>query len=291
MIVDYDMNPLLVTWPPALYTAWGWRNYMRWKELAPHMCYAPAGKTHRLLTRLATENLGHIFWTFVVGQKNLAPKIAKLTGIKLCMFGEAEGEYGNKPSETETPLRSADYYTAAQDMWLAGERIDTLKNKYGITQAELDPYLPITDSVDVDVHYAGFYMRWHPQANYYYAVEHGGFEASPERTPGTYSKYSGVDDMTDDWHFWLTHAKFGIGRATYDAAQEIRSGEITREEGVALVRRFDGEYPERFEREVNEYLSVEGFAPMTRERWYMLAEKFRSPHLWDGDKLRHAVWM
>ena len=33
----------------------------------------------------------------------------------------------------------------------------------------------------------------------------------------------------------------------YDAAQEIRSGEITREEGVALVHRFDGEWLARFE--------------------------------------------
>ena len=30
--------------------------------------------------------------------------------------------------------------------------------------------------------------------------------------------------------------KFGIGRATTDAAQEIRSGDITRDEGVLLVK-------------------------------------------------------
>ena len=38
--------------------------------------------------------------------------------------------------------------------------------------------------------------------------------------------------------------KFGIGRATYDAAQEIRSKDIDREEGVSLIKKFDGEYPE-----------------------------------------------
>lgn len=290
MIHDYGMHPLLVTWPPALYTQWGWANYTRWKELAPHMCYAPAGKTHRLLTRLATENLGHIFWSFVIGQKNLAPKIAKMTGIRLCMFGESEGLYGNKASETETPLRSESYYTASKEIFLGGVEMGELMSRYGVTKAELEPYLPIQDSPQIEVHYASFYMPWRPQSNYYYAVEHGGFEASPERVPGTYSKYAGVDDMADDHHFWLTFQKYGIGRATYDAAQEIRSGEITREEGVALVKRFDGEYPERFEREVNEYLSVEGFPPFTRDRWFMLAEKFRSPHLWDGDRLRHTVW-
>ena len=87
----------------------------------------------------------------------------------------------------------------------------------------------------------------------------------------------------------MAYIKFGIGRATYDAAQEIRSGEITREEGIALVRRFDGEYPERFERDVNEYLTIGNWSPMTRERWHMLAEEFRSPHLWDGDRLRYQI--
>ena len=99
---------------------------------------------------------------------------------------------------------------------------------------------------EVEVHYLGYYLKWHPQSCYYHSVEHGGFEASPERTPGTYSKYNSIDDRIDDFHYYTTFIKFGIGRATYDAAQEIRSQDIIREEGVALARRFDGEFPDRF---------------------------------------------
>ena len=66
--------------------------------------------------------------------------------------------------------------------------------------------------------------------------EHGGFQASPERTPGTYSKYNSIDDRIDDLHYLTTGTKFGIARASYDAAQEIRSCDISREEGVALVK-------------------------------------------------------
>ena len=68
-------------------------------------------------------------------------------------------------------------------------------------------------------------------------MDKAGFEASPERTAGTYSKYSSIDDKIDDLHYY-TGIKFGIGRATEDAAQEIRSGEIDRHEGVQLVKRF-----------------------------------------------------
>jgi hypothetical protein len=157
----------------------------------------------------------------------------------------------------------------------------------------------------VEVHYLGYYLKWHPQSCYYYAVEHGGFEASPERTPGTYSKYNSIDDRIDDYHYYTTFIKFGIGRATYDAAQEIRSGDITRDEGVALVRRYDGEFPERFADEIFRYLSIPAkefpqaskmFESPTMDRAYFmkLADTFRSPHLWTQEggqwKLRHTVF-
>ena len=106
------------------------------------------------------------------------------------------------------------------------------------------------------MHYLGYYLKWHPQSCYYYAVEHGGFQASPERTPGTYSKYNSIDDRIDDFHYYTTGVKFGIGRASYDASQEIRSGDIDRDEGVALVKRFDHEYPARFADEIFRYLSI-----------------------------------
>lgn len=288
----YGMHPLLVTWPPNIPTPWGVRNLERWQEIADHVMYRPARPVHRLITRLAVERLFHPFAAFIYGQKNFAPKIAARYGIKLCLYGEGESEYGNPIAEAHTAQRSAEYYSANDDeLFLGGTSLAELRDVYRLERCDIDAYLPGTPEMlrNVDVRYLGFYVRWHPQGAYYYAVDHGGFECSPERTPGTYSKYNSIDDALDDYHYWCTFQKFGIGRATYDAAQEIRSGDITREEGVALVHRFDGEYPERFEREVNDYLSVDGFPPMTRERWMMLAEKFRSPHLWDGETLRHRV--
>ena len=68
-----------------------------------------------------------------------------------------------------------------------------------------------------------------------FAAENGGFKAAPERTAGTYSKYSSIDDKIDDLHYYTTFIKFGIGRATYDASQEVRNSDITRDEAVALV--------------------------------------------------------
>ena len=40
----------------------------------------------------------------------------------------------------------------------------------------------------------------------------------------------------------INFIKFGIGRATYDAYQEVRNEKITREEAVVLVKKYDGEF-------------------------------------------------
>ena len=108
----------------------------------------------------------------------------------------------------------------------------------------------------------------------------------------------------DDLHYYTTLIKFGIGRATFDASQEIRSEDITRDEGMALVKRYDQEYPKRFLFEILSYLSLpeDKFpvaskmfeSPVIDKKYFdLLCDNFRSPHLWlheDGQwKLRNTL--
>jgi N-acetyl sugar amidotransferase len=308
----YGMHPLTVTWAPHVYTEWGWKNFQAWIH-SGHDNYlmTPNGRVHRLLTRLSTELLFHPFQAFMFGQKSLAPKMSLLFNIPLVFYGENEAEYGNPIGDAETAKRDWSYFTAADQsqIYLGGVSVADLKEQFGVGQNDLQPYLPADPNQiaekKVDVHYLGYYLKWHPQACYYYAVEHGGFQASPERTPGTFSKYNSIDDRIDDLHYYTTGIKFGLGRASYDASQEIRSGDIERDEGMALVKRFDLEFPERFANELFSYLSLpENEFPvankmfeqpiMNRAYFDRLTDRFRSPHLWVHDgglwDLRHAVW-
>ncbi len=237
----YGMNPLTVTWAPHRYTEWGFRNFQAWIHAGfDNYLMTPNGKVHRLLTRLAVEKLFHPFQPFILGQKNLAPKMSALFNIPLVFYGENEAEYGNPLEDASKAKRDSSFFAQkdTKEIFLGGVSIDELTTDFAIHPSELQPYLPINQQeinrTQMEVHYLGYYLKWHPQSCYYYAVEHGGFEASPERTPGTYSKYNSIDDRIDDFHYYTTGIKFGIGRATYDAAQEIRSGDISREEGVAL---------------------------------------------------------
>jgi len=291
----YGMHPLTITWPPILYTDYGYKNFKNWLDIGgfDNLSFNRNGKVMKLLTKLSIENLLHPFQTFILGQKNLGPKIAAKYGIPLIFYGENEAEYGNPLADNVSSLRSKSYYTMnnLDEVYLGGVSIRELRERYGVDLADLMSFLPLPaaemEKTDIEVHYLGYYLKWTPQEVYYYAVENTGFKARPFRTQGTYSKYNSIDDKIDDLHYYTTFIKFGIGRATYDASQEIRNNHLTREEGVALVNRYDGEFPDRYFNEIMEHLEIKP------EHFHELCAQFRSPHLWkktdDGWKLRHNV--
>jgi N-acetyl sugar amidotransferase len=293
----YGMKPLTVTWPPILYTDYGYKNWKNWIDSGfDNISFNRNGKTMKLLTKLSIENLFHPFQTFILGQKNLAPKIASKFGISLIFYGENEAEYGNPIADNSTSLRDKSYYSYKNldEIYLGGVSVRELQEKYQVPLNDLLSFLPadyneLNDS-KIEVHYLGYYLKWIPQEVYYYAVENTGFRARPFRTQGTYSKYNSIDDKIDDLHYYTTYIKFGIGRATYDASQEIRNKHLTREDGVALVKKFDGEFPDRYFNEIMEYLEIN--PDYFR---HQLTDRFRSPHLWCKDDkskwhLRHNVW-
>jgi N-acetyl sugar amidotransferase len=292
----YGMNPLTITWPPILYTDYGYKNWKSWINSGfDNVTFTPNGKVMNLLTKLSIENLYHPFQTFMLGQKNLAPKLALKYGISLIFYGENEAEYGNPIADNATSLRDKSYYTMnnMNDIYLGGVSIKELKEKYLLTNQDVSSFLPADANElaksDIQVHYLGYYIKWIPQEVYYYAVENTNFKARPFRTQGTYSKYNSIDDKIDDLHYYTTYIKFGIGRATYDASQEVRNKHLTREEAVALVKKFDGEFPDRYFNEIMDYLDINPDYFRTE-----LADRFRSPHLWhkseNGEwKLRHNV--
>ncbi len=292
----YGMHPLTVTWPPILYTDYGYKNFKNWIDSGfDNISFNRNGKTMKLLTKLSIENLFHPFQTFILGQKNLAPKIACKYGIPLIFYGENEAEYGNPIADNSSSLRDKSYYSYnnLDEIYLGGVSIRELKEKYNVPLNDLLSFLPADskelERSNIQVHYLGYYLKWTPQEVYYYAVENTGFKARPFRTQGTYSKYNSIDDNMDDLHYYTTFIKFGIGRATYDASQEIRNKHLTRDDGKALVKKFDGEFPDRYFKEIMEYLEINPDHFCNE-----LTDKFRSPHLWKeedgGWRLRHSVW-
>lgn len=293
----YGMNPLTVTWPPTLYTEIGMVNFKSWIAEHDNITLYPNQKTHSLLTRLAFENLLHPFQPFIVGQRIVAPRLAAKYKIPLIFYGEPQAEYGNAMSDALNfrPTMPPHFYSDALDqdsIFLGGVSIRDLIGRYSVDIRDLQPYLPVTqeelNAFPIEYHYFGYYKKWDPQEVFYYAHEQTNFEVNPERSEGTYSKYASLDDRIDGFHYYTSYIKFGLGRASMDAAQEIRNHKITREEGVALVKRYDGEFPKKYFKEVLGYMNL------NEESFWRLIDSGRSPHLWkkEGGQwlLKHAVY-
>ena len=279
----YNMNPLTVTWAPHVYTDIGWKNFQKWIEVGgfDNILVTPNGKAHRLMTQLAFKNLCHPFQPFIIGQKIVGPRAALQNNIPLVFYGENQAEYGNNIKDNETPLMNNDFFTdelSLDDLYIGGVSGRTLINEYDLSQSDLSLYMPLDKTLvkkrKIEMHYLGYYIKWDPQENYYYAVENTGFTANEERTEGSYSKYSSIDDKMDTLHYLTSYIKFGLGRATYDAAQEIRNGKITREEGIALVHKYDAEIPKKYLKEMLEYLDL------SEDEFWNVIDSFRPKHLW-----------
>lgn len=282
----YKMNPLTITWAPNLFTRAGWNNF---NSLAKEggidsLLYTPNGKLHSYLTKLSFINICHPFQPFIHGQKIIGPKIASKFGIKLVMYGENQAEYGNPFDQNKNPFMDLSFYSIDNplDIMFGGTSIKKLINSTAFKFSDFSAYIPpkpkeIFDK-NIKVSYLGYFEKWDPQEAYYYSVDNTGFRPSFERSIGTYSRYTEIDDKIVPFHFYTTYIKFGIGRATYDAAQEIRNGKITREEGVTLVKKFDHEFPERYFQEFIKYIDID------EKTFFETIDKFRSPHLWLKNK-------
>lgn len=288
----YGMHPLTATWAPHIFTEIGWQNFQRFLHVGgfDNVMGTPNGKVHRQLTALAFEHIGDPFQPFIYGQKAFPMRIAAKYGIPLVMYGEdGEVEYGG---DKNAENRSG--HDASGDLekhYFSG--IGPLAwTKYGIKAEDLQAYIPPPieecKKINMQLKFLGYYLKWVPQENYYCAAEHTGFQANPDgRSEGTYSKYASLDDRLDGFHYYMGFIKFGIGRATSDAAHEIRDGHISREEGVALVRRYDGEFPAKHFKEFLDY------AGLTEGKFNEIVDSYRPPHLWEktssGWKLKWQV--
>jgi len=277
--VEYNMHPLTVTWAPHIYTEIGWTNLQNFiKSGFDNILITPDGQLHRKLTKLAFETMGDPFQPFIFGQYSAPFRVANQYDIKLVFYGEdAEAEYGGDLSKANRASLPWEYFTKVRFSGIYPEQFERegVKPKdllnYSLSPLELEQI----KEKEIKQYFFSYFVNWTPQENYYYCSEHTGLQANPfGRSEGTYSKYASLDDQLDGFHYYLMFLKFGIGRATSDASHELRDGHITREEAVALVHKYDGEFPKRYFQTFLEYCSI------TEKYFWEVADSWRGEHIW-----------
>jgi len=289
---EYGMRPLCVTFSPPVYSDIGWRNLRAFIDSGfDHVLVSPRGDINRALTKLGFELYGDHNEIFDRGQMSAPFRVAAQYGVRLVMYGEnGEAEYGGSGKYNDLPgLPWEEFENVYYSENL--EKICNLANELGYTKnmsiKDMSAYqMPLVEDLrrlGLEMHWFGHYHNWVPQENYYYAVKHTGFKPNPEgRMEGTYSKYAQLDDLTDSFLYYMMYIKYGFGRATSDAAHEIRDGHITREEAVALVRRYDGEFPGKTFKVFLDYIGID------EDRFWYIVDKFRASHVW---KFQSGQWL
>ncbi len=276
----YGMHPLTMTWAPHMYTEIGIRNFQAQVHAGlDNVCYTPNGIVHRKMTRLSTIDIGDPFQPFIYGQTYLPLRVALNYGIELVMDGEnGESEYGGDiATESKTGFTPKD----AEQFWLSSFPLDHWK-KRGFSDRDLEIYrAPDFEKLhksNVERHFFSYYRDWRPQNHYYYCMENTNFAPNPNgRSEGTFSKYASLDDQIDPYHHYFSLLKFGIARATSDAAHEIREGLLDRDDAVQLVRRYDAERPS--EKTTQVFLEYIG---LTAGQLEEVMERWRNTRLWTG---------
>ena len=244
----------------------------------------------RVLTEQSFKEIGDPFQPFILGQMNFPLTMAVKYKIPLIMYGEnGEAEYGGDASKADKPTRDINDF----DKFYFSKRPakDWVSKKVSLKDIThfLTPDISEIKKNNTEIHFFGYYNFWDPQENFYYCLQNTGFSTNPDRTEGTYSKYASLDDKFDGFHFYLSYIKFGIGRATSDTAHEIRDNKINRDEGIALVKKFDGEFPKKYYKEFLEYCSI------SENKFEEIINSWRADHIWKKSKdnkfiLRKPIW-
>ncbi|GFM38113.1 N-acetyl sugar amidotransferase [Desulfovibrio psychrotolerans] len=295
----YGMNPLTVTWSPFMYTDIGFRNFNNMIHTGfDNIQFTPNGIFHRKLSRISFECNGDNFDPFVYGQKSFVFNIAIRFNIPLIFYGEnGDLEYGGSMHSKNKSHEDISDWTNTYFKGSGVQNLVSIGLENGIftkdeiarqnTEFYRAPDPEQVNKLGAEMHWFSFYKKWIPQENYYYCVENTGFETNTERSEGTYTKYASLDDKTDGFHYYMGYIKFGMGRTTRDASMEIRNKHITREEAVALVNKYDGEYPNKHLEDFCRYIDI------SKEHLDAVIDKFRPIHLWEKVdnvwRLKHSV--
>ena len=266
---EYGMNPLYVTWSPLLYTKIGFDNLQNlYSSGISGITYTADRNLQRKIALLGLVYLGNHFEAFGRGQMSYPLHVAIEKKIKLVMAGEnGEIEYGgthknkdksDQPFKDFVPL----YHKGTPFNEILNQGIkDKILQKDDLINPSLKyyslPSLKMLEKEKIKFTWFGYYNKWNPQENFYYVAQNCNFNPNPlGRSEGTFNKYASLDDSTNPLHYYMSYIKFGIGRATADAAHEIREGHLTREEGIKLVKKFDSEYPTYSLKPTLDYLGI-----------------------------------
>lgn len=292
MAKELGLKPLLVTYHGNNYLPEGDynRDLMRQVFDADHIVFGPSVEVLKKLNRLCFRKMGDMNWHAHCGIFTYPIKIAVQEKIPLVIWGETFWDISGMYSANdfveftarmrhEHALRGFEWSDLIDDEEDLLSEKDLLWAKYPSDHEILE--------VGVRGLCIGNYFKWDPNKHAAQMKENYGWRELQGSFQRTYRKISNLDDRYENGlHDYLKFVKFGYGRASDHASKDIRTGYMSRNEGIEMVKEYDHVIPD----DLYYWLNYVG---MTEEEFWLTADKFRDPRVWfirDGYWHKENIW-
>lgn len=273
----YKKNPLLVTYNKQYNTKIGIRNLAYLKTLfgCDLLTLTVNPATVKKITRRTMQKMGSMYWHCLAGATVYPVQTAARFKIPLIVWGAHQGcDQVGMFSHTDEVEMTRKY---RKDHDLMGWEAEDLVGG-DVTEQDLRPFMYPSDKeiekVGVRGIYLSNYIRWDSKKQHEDMIKAYGYETAHQRR--TFDTYHDVDCFNySDVHDYIKFLKHGYGKVTDHASREIRLKRLAREQGIALVKKFQNIKPSK--KSLQLFLKWVG---MSEKDFYRAIDKFRSPVAW-----------
>lgn len=277
---EFGLRPLLVTFLPRDLVPLGRKNIENLKNLGfDYIEFSADPTVYRKLGKIGLTELGDPTWPEHHGIFTVPVQLAVALKIPLIVWGEnPQLEYGGPgigfDLDRNWLMNHGGYFLDKMPI----EKV----TEYGIDKKDLKPYLyPHENEIltlGIKGIFLGSYIKWDifKQLD---LVKNLGFSVNDKPKEGTYQNWENLDTKYTGMHDYFKWIKYGYGRATDHACIDIWYNKISREEGIALVKKNEGKIP-------NWYLDdfLEDFE-LTKQDFYEIVDKFANHEIFEKDSL------
>jgi len=285
---ECGLNPLVVNFHPSDFTETGRKNIEALKELGVDCIeFSTNPGIYRKLSKFGLTELGDPAWPEHMGIFTIPVKVAIAYKIPLLIWGEnPQLEYGGPATVSSSPYLDREWNEKHGGYFLDKIKPEDMM-KHEFKKKDLQPYFYPTDeeikSVGVTGIFLGYFLKWDARKQLEVVKKHG-FNVLDTNNEGTYTNYENLDTKYVSIHDYFKFLKFGYGRATDHASIDIRNKRLTRDEGLELVKKFEGKIPKKYYDEFLQEYSL------TEKEFLDICEKFTNKEIFktnsDGSLIR-----
>lgn len=289
---EYGLKPLLVTYHGNNYLPEGDYNRDRMRHVfdADHLVFGPSVDVLKKLNRICFRKMGDMNWHAHCGIMTYPVQVAARFNIPLVIWGETAWDISGMfdPDDYvefsarvrhEHALRGYEWYDMLSDSHDQLSEKDLSWAKYPTDEQIL--------GAGIKGIYIGNFFKWDPNSHSKLVQDLYGWKAAEMPFERTYRRVSNLDDRYENGaHDLLKFIKFGYGRCSDHASKDVRTGYMTRERAVELVRKHDHVVSQ----DLYYWLDYVG---LTEEQFWQTADRFRDPRVWwiaDGQWWKDNVW-